>query len=400
MVGAHAQDVGPAGRPAQLGEVGAAAGELASGFRAVGGDDEHLVPPRRLVGVRQQAAIGRPRRGSDVAARFVTSAMSTPVERSVTCRLVQLRSSRWSNVEATRVASGDTLRLAPIAVAAGEQHRPRISDVDHGERGRLVPRPAPVDGDHQPALIEPHRRRPVAERRRRTAAYRGDDHLAAGGEGDPHAVRRDCGPPSSQKAARVRPVVRRTGCPPSTSSRPHVRRVAVEGEGDELPRRVTRRDGGAVRWRRSRRAASAAARSTSGRPGLGMPPDLVDADPQRCGDLSHRQPPRNPTSTSTTRAANWSRRSRLLARTPSADPSSASNAPAAWNPAAVTSSGAAGSAAAASTPSETTSAVGSVRVDGGEQLAQPGEPGLVAGARRQRHVEVQPSPAPPPRSSA
>jgi hypothetical protein len=41
-----------------------------------------------------------------------TSATSLPVAMSVTCRLVQLRSSRCSSVEATRVASGDT-RASP-----------------------------------------------------------------------------------------------------------------------------------------------------------------------------------------------------------------------------------------------------------------------------------------------
>ena len=232
MVGAHAQYVGTAGRPAQLGEVGAATGELASGFRAVGGDDEHLVPPRRFVGVRQQAAIGRPRRGSDVAARFVDHG---DVDAGGEVGDVQARAVEVVAVEQRR---GHTRRvrghlgLAPIAVAASEQHRPRITDVDHGEHGRLVPLPAPVDGDHQPAVVEPHRRRPVAQRRRRTAPCRGDDHLAVGGEGDPRPVRRDLRAAVLPEGSKGSTGGQAHRVPTIDLDRPHVGRVAVEGEGD------------------------------------------------------------------------------------------------------------------------------------------------------------------------
>ena len=185
VVGAHGEDAIAVGRPAQLGEVGAGAGELSAGLRAVGGDDEHLVPARRLVGVGQQAAVGRPRRGPDVAAGRVDNG---DVDAGGDVGDVQARAVEVVAVEQRR---GDTRRvrghlgLAPVAVAAGEQRRPRIADVDHGERGRLVPSPAPVDGDDQPVLVDPHRRRAVAERRRAVRRRPGRWSPCRRREGDP-----------------------------------------------------------------------------------------------------------------------------------------------------------------------------------------------------------------------
>ena len=179
------------------------------------------------------------------------------------------------------------------------------------------------------------RPRSTAITSRRSSSHTGDDpsHSGVGGPPPvgamitlPSAVKaiRDpsgeiCGPPSSQKAARVRPVVRRTGCPPSTS-------IAHMSDVSRSRAKATSAPSGDTsRWRGRSVAAIASRRqcgggSTSGRPGLGIPPTSStpihnDAGISATGSLleTHRVP--RPPGRRTGRV-----RTRLLARTPSADP--------------------------------------------------------------------------------